>query len=372
MLMIGVKSVIGSYGDLGVDGRIGGRGRDRGHAQLVAVGRGARGFGRADDAAAAGLVDHHHALAQRLGQRLGDHARHDVGGAARRERHLQLDRLVRIALGERGPGARERAQRQAAPAHGIPVATLHASATLHPVSRVEVETSMLADSRMPAVPWIPEGHARGRLILERVNFAQLLFPDFSLIACGWSPVPLHRPQPHGVGPGRKPGLLLPVPGAACSIRSCAARSISAPPPACSTAGLLTVSLAGIALAYSLPPALAAGSRTTSTGATTRPARRSRFASTPSSPGAGRTAGRRAGPAADRGADRRVRAAVQRGRGVADGAPRAHRLPAPAGCATRSIIATASRPAGQPAGLHRPDLAGRPRCRASAAPRWRWA
>jgi hypothetical protein len=37
-------------------------------------------------------------------------------------------------------------------------------------------------------------------------------------------------------------------------------------------------------------------------------------------GAGRAAGRRAGPAADCGADRRLRAAVQRGRRLADGAP----------------------------------------------------
>ena len=86
--------------DLGVDGRVGGRGRHRGHAQHVAVGRGLDHLERADRAAAAGLVLHQHLLAQFLAQAGRDDARDDVGGAARREGHDQADRLAREGLGQ--------------------------------------------------------------------------------------------------------------------------------------------------------------------------------------------------------------------------------------------------------------------------------
>ena len=60
----------------------------------VAVGRG-RGHrvGR-QGAAGAGLVFHHHRLAERLGHRRGQRARHHVGGPAGSERHHQRDRCA--------------------------------------------------------------------------------------------------------------------------------------------------------------------------------------------------------------------------------------------------------------------------------------
>ena len=85
-------------GRLGVDGRVGGRGGDRGNAQRVAV-RGRLGrFIGAHDATATRLVFHDDALAQGLAQRVGDHAGNDVGGAAGCKGHLQLDDFVRVGL----------------------------------------------------------------------------------------------------------------------------------------------------------------------------------------------------------------------------------------------------------------------------------
>ena len=87
-------------GHLGVDGRIGRYRGHGGHAQRIAIGRGLGGFISTDHAAAAGLVLDHHALAQGLGQRLGQHPGNDIGRATRGKRHLQLDDLVGIALGQ--------------------------------------------------------------------------------------------------------------------------------------------------------------------------------------------------------------------------------------------------------------------------------
>src|SRR5690606_5738261 len=81
-----------------VDGRVGGRGGHRGHAEGVAVGGGAHHFGGADHAAAASLVFDHHGLPQRLAQRVGDGAGDDVGGAAGCERHHQANRLAGVGL----------------------------------------------------------------------------------------------------------------------------------------------------------------------------------------------------------------------------------------------------------------------------------
>ena len=95
--MIGVKSVIGLYGDLRIDRRVGRGGRDRRHAERVAVRRRARDLGGADRAAAAGLVVDDQRLAERPVDLLGDDAGDDVGGAAGRERNDQPHRLGRIA-----------------------------------------------------------------------------------------------------------------------------------------------------------------------------------------------------------------------------------------------------------------------------------
>ena len=94
--------------DLGIDGRVGGGGRNRRHAQRVAVRRRARGFGGPDHAAPACLVLDHHGLAQGLAQRLGHHAGNDVGRSAGRERDDEANRLGRIRLRARaGAGRRE-------------------------------------------------------------------------------------------------------------------------------------------------------------------------------------------------------------------------------------------------------------------------
>ena len=57
-------------GHLGIDGRIGRRGRDGGHAQGVTIRRRFGGFVGTHHAPATGAVFDHHALAQRLAQRL--------------------------------------------------------------------------------------------------------------------------------------------------------------------------------------------------------------------------------------------------------------------------------------------------------------
>ena len=74
--------------------RAGAREQDR-----VTVGRGPRHLARCDGAAAAcGAVFHHHLLAERATYPLGDVSRQRVVAAARRERHHQDDRPVRIVL----------------------------------------------------------------------------------------------------------------------------------------------------------------------------------------------------------------------------------------------------------------------------------
>ena len=80
-----------------------------GHQQRVAVGRGARHEFAADVAAGASLVLHHHALAEFLGQRLGQRAGKDVGRLARWKRHDELDRLVGRPGGLGGEGGAEQA-----------------------------------------------------------------------------------------------------------------------------------------------------------------------------------------------------------------------------------------------------------------------
>ena len=69
----------------------------------VAVGRAAlRDLAGADGAAAArGAVFDHHLLAERGAELVGDGARHDVVGAARRQRNDQRDRPARIGLRRR-------------------------------------------------------------------------------------------------------------------------------------------------------------------------------------------------------------------------------------------------------------------------------
>ncbi|MPM72548.1 hypothetical protein SDC9_119524 [bioreactor metagenome] len=68
------------------------------HEQRVAVRRSACGHGAANVAARARAVVHHHGLTELLRQILRDHARQNVGGAARRERHDDGDRLAGIVV----------------------------------------------------------------------------------------------------------------------------------------------------------------------------------------------------------------------------------------------------------------------------------
>ena len=71
------------------------------HQDGVAVRVGAHRAGRTGGAAGAGHVLHHDLLAERARHVIGGDARRDVGRAARRERHDQRDRAVRIGLRER-------------------------------------------------------------------------------------------------------------------------------------------------------------------------------------------------------------------------------------------------------------------------------
>ncbi|MNX57975.1 hypothetical protein D3C86_888020 [compost metagenome] len=84
--------------------------RGRAQQQGVAVGLGPSHEARADGRAAAGLVLHHHRLAQALFQRARQAARHDVGRPPGRVRIDQRDGVVRIASrhgGGRGHGGQD-------------------------------------------------------------------------------------------------------------------------------------------------------------------------------------------------------------------------------------------------------------------------
>ncbi len=78
--------------------------RVRGEQQRVAVGRRFHHLGAAEHRALAGLVLHHHLLAELLRHLLRDHAHRAVGGAAGRIRHHHPDRARGIVLGERRAG----------------------------------------------------------------------------------------------------------------------------------------------------------------------------------------------------------------------------------------------------------------------------
>ena len=74
--------------------------RDRRQRQQerVAVGRSARGLRGAHRAAGAGLVHHHDRLLDQAAHHMGERPRGDVGHAARREGHEDLDGLGRIGI----------------------------------------------------------------------------------------------------------------------------------------------------------------------------------------------------------------------------------------------------------------------------------
>jgi hypothetical protein len=105
-----------------VEVRVGDKGRVCRHQQRVAVGRSlGDGFG-ADLAGGAGPVLHHDLLAHAFREPLRERARQDVGDAARRKRHDNVDRLARIGLRSGGfvpseEGAK-RAERQAGEGFG--------------------------------------------------------------------------------------------------------------------------------------------------------------------------------------------------------------------------------------------------------------
>jgi hypothetical protein len=77
------------------------------------IGRRLRGGFRSDGAACTAAVFDIHLLAQRLGELLGDQAADDIGVAARRERHDQLDRPGGIRLRNRASNQREKQDRSA-------------------------------------------------------------------------------------------------------------------------------------------------------------------------------------------------------------------------------------------------------------------
>ena len=185
-----------------------------------------------------------------------------------------------------------------------------------------------------------------------VNFAQLLFPDFSLILCGYL-VCRYTALNRRVWEQAEVLVyyfLFPV----LLFHSIARSPLDLGEASSLIAAGLMLGLSGIAMAYSLPylpwlgpahrPARACGSRPDRL-----PLQLLHRA------GAGRAAGRRARAAADRRADRRVRAAVQRGRRVADGPPWADRLrPRPA--AQSADHRDGRRPGGESARCRHPALA----------------
>ena len=82
--------------ELGLHEGIDGERAVRADEQRVAVGRRARHRFGADAAAGAAAVVDHHRLAERARDPFADQAADDVGIAAGRERHDQMDRPVRI------------------------------------------------------------------------------------------------------------------------------------------------------------------------------------------------------------------------------------------------------------------------------------
>ena len=85
-------------GVFGVDGGVCRGGGHRGHAQRVTIGRRLGGLIRANHTTTAGLVDHHHRLAQGLAQGLSNGASHNVGRTTGCEGNLQLNRFGGVAL----------------------------------------------------------------------------------------------------------------------------------------------------------------------------------------------------------------------------------------------------------------------------------
>ena len=79
---------------LGIDVRVDGDQAVGTEQQGVAIGRRLRHLVAGDVAVGAGAVFHHHRLAQALGELLRQQAGGDVGGAARRDRHHDLDRIL--------------------------------------------------------------------------------------------------------------------------------------------------------------------------------------------------------------------------------------------------------------------------------------
>jgi hypothetical protein len=77
---------------------------DGGQADRVAVGRGRRDRRVADDAAAAGAVDHGHGLAEFLLHQAAEDARGGIGAAAGPPGHDQRDRTGRVVLRGGGQG----------------------------------------------------------------------------------------------------------------------------------------------------------------------------------------------------------------------------------------------------------------------------
>ena len=85
--------------------RAGGERRGIAENDRIAVRRGVSDLARADRAAAAGIaVFDHDALAERGAHLVGDRPRHDVVGAARRQRNDEDDRPVRIVVGRHQAG----------------------------------------------------------------------------------------------------------------------------------------------------------------------------------------------------------------------------------------------------------------------------
>ncbi len=98
--------------------------------QCVAVRRRFGGFVHADDATAAPVVVDHDRLAEIRRQRIGQHARHGIDGAAGGERHDQADRPGRITVRRCAcdAEAQQRAKEQK-PFHGsLPVIGMRYSA----------------------------------------------------------------------------------------------------------------------------------------------------------------------------------------------------------------------------------------------------
>ena len=117
----------------GVEGRICGE-PDARHQQRIAVRAGADRGQRADIGVGAGPVDRDEGLPEPLAEPVAHEPRNEIGAAARRERHDDLDRADRIGLlrPRGGAGARDEHEERESGGTEMKTPNLHAGLPLDP------------------------------------------------------------------------------------------------------------------------------------------------------------------------------------------------------------------------------------------------